>query len=261
MKVYERIMLFLELKGYTTNAFAQMSGIDPGNMRKMLASKQRITDATLRKISNAHGLEFDWLKCGEGEMLRSPDNPTYIISGDGNIVQGNNNKKNRGSIETNMTNYFNEGQNRQKYAIEETPTAKISYTTGRPYYNVDFIEGFDLVTNDQTINPEYYIDFAPYNKDGVVWCNITGNSMEPLISNGDIIALKPLQDWNSFIEYGKTYAIVTTNNIRTVKKIRKGSDKDHLLLIPENLKECDEQEIHKSMIKYIFLVIGCMKKL
>ncbi len=198
-------------------------------------------------------------------ILSAPDNPTYIISGDGNIVQENNNNKNSGSIATTMTNYFNdrheEGQNRQKDAIEETPTAKISYTTGRPYYNVDFIEGFDLVTNDQTINPEYNIDFAPYNKDGVVWCNITGNSMEPLISNGDIIALKPLQDWNSFMEYGKTYAIVTTNNIRTVKKIRKGSDKDHLLLIPENLKECDEQEIHKSMIKHIFLVIGCMKKL
>ncbi len=198
-------------------------------------------------------------------ILSAPDNPTYIISGDGNIVQENNNNKNSGSIATTMTNYFNdrheEGQNRQKDAIEETPTAKISYTTGRPYYNVDFIEGFDLVTNDQTINPEYNIDFAPYNKDGVVWCNITGNSMEPLISNGDIIALKPLQDWNSFMEYGKTYAIVTTNNIRTVKKIRKGSDKDHLLLIPENLKECDEQEIYKSMIKHIFLVIGCMKKL
>ena len=55
---------------------------------------------------------------------------------------------------------------------------KTSYTTGRPYYNVDFIGGFDLIINDQTIIPEYNIDFAPYNQDGVFWCNITGHSME-----------------------------------------------------------------------------------
>lgn len=36
----------------------------------------------------------------------------------------------------------------------------VNYSTGRPYYNIDFIGGFDLVLNDQTINPEYKIDFA-----------------------------------------------------------------------------------------------------
>ena len=41
----------------------------------------------------------------------------------------------------------------------EEDEPKISYTKGVPYYNVDFIGGFDLVLNDQTINPEYLIDF------------------------------------------------------------------------------------------------------
>ena len=40
-----------------------------------------------------------------------------------------------------------------------TQQSIISYTTGVPYYNVDFIGGFDIVLNDQTINPEYLIDF------------------------------------------------------------------------------------------------------
>lgn len=34
-----------------------------------------------------------------------------------------------------------------------------SFTVGVPYYNVDFIGGFDLVLNDQTTTPEYLIDF------------------------------------------------------------------------------------------------------
>ena len=54
--------------------------------------------------------------------------------------------------------------------------AKKSFTSGTPYYNVDFIGGFDLVINDQTINPEYLIQFKPYEK-ATCWCNITGHSM------------------------------------------------------------------------------------
>lgn len=65
------------------------------------------------------------------------------------------------------------------------------YLTGVPYYNVDFIGGFDLVLNDQTVTPEYLIDFQQYNK-STCWCNITGHSMEPEIASGDIIALKQI---------------------------------------------------------------------
>lgn len=137
---------------------------------------------------------------------------------------------------------------------------KISYSAGRPYYNVDFIGGFDLVLNDQTINPEYYIDFQPYNKDGVMWCNITGHSMEPEISSGDMIAIKEVPDWDKYINMGETYAIVTKNDLRTVKRVNKGSDADHWLLVPVNEKY-DSQEIAKEMISRVFIVIGCMKRL
>lgn len=137
----------------------------------------------------------------------------------------------------------------------------ISYTKGRPYYNVDFIGGFDLVVNDQTITPEYYIDFPPYNKDGIIWCNITGRSMEPQIGHGDIIALKEVIDWQSYLSYGEVYAIVTHNDLRTVKIVRKGSDANHIRLVPVNTEEFDEQEIEKSMIMRIYAVVGCIKNM
>ena len=137
----------------------------------------------------------------------------------------------------------------------------ISYTKGRPYYNVDFIGGFDIAMNDQTVNPEYYIDFPPYNKDGIIWCNITGRSMEPQIGHGDIIALKEVNDWQSYLNYGEVYAIVTHNELRTVKIVRKGSDENHLRLVPINTEEFDEQEIEKSMIMRVYAVMGCIKKM
>ncbi len=141
----------------------------------------------------------------------------------------------------------------------DIPEPKISYSVGSPYYNVDFIGGFDLVLNDQTVNPEYYIDFQPYNKDGVMWCNITGHNMEPEISNGDVIAIKEVVEWDKYINMGETYAIVTKNDLRTVKKIRKGSDNKHWLLVPVNEKY-DSQEIAKEMISRVFMVLGCMKR-
>lgn len=145
---------------------------------------------------------------------------------------------------------------------EETlPVPKTSYTTGRPYYNVDFIGGFDLIINDQTIIPEYNIDFAPYNQDGVFWCNITGHSMEPKVSHGDIIAIKEVSDWQSYLTMGEIYAIVTTNELRTVKIVRKGTSEDVFRLIPINTADFDEQEISKSMILRVFEVLGCMKRI
>lgn len=141
-----------------------------------------------------------------------------------------------------------------------TPTINYEYK-GAPYYNVDFIGGFDLVLNDQTINPDYYINFEPYNKPGVVWCNITGHSMEPELSNGDYIALKEMTDPVQYLPYGEIYAIVT-ESYRTVKRIGKADQKDFIRLIPTNKSpEYSPQDIPISMIQKVYAVLGSMHRL
>ena len=136
----------------------------------------------------------------------------------------------------------------------------MNYNRGVPYYNVDFVGGFDLVINDQSINPDYLIDFPMYSK-ATCWCNITGHSMEPEITHGDIIALRKIDDWR-FLPYGEVYAIVTKNDMRTVKRIGPSSDPDCLMLIPtNNAPEYAPQEIRKEDILHVFEVMGCMKKL
>lgn len=147
---------------------------------------------------------------------------------------------------------FRDGQN-----LNIIPTINQEFK-GSPYYNVDFIGGFDLMMNDQTINPDYYINYPPYNKEGVVWCNLTGRSMEPELSNGDIIALKPMETPIEYLPTGEIYAIIT-NDYRTVKRI-KMSDRDGFVrLIPSN-KEYQEQEIPVSMITKVYAVLGSIRK-
>lgn len=136
----------------------------------------------------------------------------------------------------------------------------INYKKGVPYYNVDFIGGFDIVLNDQTTMPEYLIDFKKYNE-ATCWCNVTGHSMEPEITHGDIIALKKVEDV-SFLPLGEIYAIVTTNGMRTIKRIGPSTKEDCYTLIPTNKSpEYGVQEIPKRMISVVFQVLGCMKRL
>ena len=47
---------------------------------------------------------------------------------------------------------------------------------GIPYYDVDFIGGFDEVFNDQTANPELSITNGICPR-AQLWCNITGTSL------------------------------------------------------------------------------------
>lgn len=207
-------------------------------------------------------------------------NPSYILIGEGSmfltgdITQSGdaNSANNSGTINNDKRRYYQGCGGADKKAaqdildLDDRPTElegkpAISYLKGKPYYNVDFLGGFDIILNDQTINPEYLINFKKYD-DADCWCNISGHSMEPLISNGDIIAIKQLNDWREFLLYGEVYGIVT-KDMRTVKVVTK-SDKgdDYIHLVPVNKsEEYQPQDLPKKLITHVFRVLGCMKKL
>lgn len=140
-----------------------------------------------------------------------------------------------------------------------TPAINYDYK-GAPYYNVDFNGGFDLIYNDQTQRPDYYIDYQPYNKPGVLWCNVTGHSMEPEINHGDTIAIRELLTWRVYIPFGEIYGIVTTEH-RTVKRIGKADREGYIRLIPTNKSpEYSPQDIPLSIVQRIFSVVGSVKR-
>ena len=142
--------------------------------------------------------------------------------------------------------------------LVEQKSPHVGYDTskGIPYYNVDFTMGFDLLVNDQTVTPDYYIDFAPFNR-CLCWINARGDSMTPTISAGDIVALQRVEDFRYLIS-GEVYAIVTGNGLRTIKRV---NDKgDSLELIPDN-KQYEPQTIAKQDVVGVFYVKGCVKSL
>lgn len=236
-----------------------------------LVTQQKLTNA--RKGRNTISTDIVM----ELSRLYKQVNPDYILIGEGpmfltgDITQSGdaNNANNSGTINNDIRRYY-QGCNKENSqeiselgervtALEGAPT--ISYSQGKPYYNVDFLGGFDIIINDQTVNPEYLIDFKKY-EDADCWCNISGQSMEPLISNGDIIAIKQLHDWREFLLYGEVYGIVT-KDMRTVKLVTKSpKGDDYLHLVPVNKsEEYQPQDIPVKLITHVFQVLGCMKKL
>lgn len=163
-------------------------------------------------------LDPSWLLTGEGEMLRSS---------------------------------FGEGSE-SKVCQQVT----LDPTVGTPFYDVDFFGSFTEIFNDQTVAPACYIIVPGFEK-ATVWCNVTGHSMEPKISHGDIIALHEctIDD----IQYGEIYAVVL-DTIRTIKIIRRGSSPDTLLYVPINKPAYEDQEFPTSRILKVFEVVGSISK-
>ena len=136
------------------------------------------------------------------------------------------------------------------------PTTSMNPSVGTPYYDVDFIGGFDEVFNSQVNIPATNIVIRGFEK-ASLWCNVTGHSMEPKINHGDIIALR--QCTLNDIQYGEIYAVVL-DTIRTIKILRSSPDPGKLRFIPINTEDYDEQEFDKSRIVNVFEVIGSISK-
>lgn len=142
--------------------------------------------------------------------------------------------------------------------LKEEPSLSVSMNPqeGTPYYDVDFLGGFDLQENSQAMVPALNI-VANICPRAEMWCNITGHSMEPTISHGDIIALHncSVED----IQYGEVYAVVL-DTFRTVKILRKSSTPGMLKFVPVNKEEFDEQEFSISRILQVYEVVGSIRR-
>lgn len=140
-------------------------------------------------------------------------------------------------------------------SADQQPKVSDVPAEGTPYYDVDFIGGFNEIVNSQITVPTTNIIVQGFDK-ADLWCNVTGHSMEPKINHGDIIALRrcDLRD----IQFGEIYAVVL-DTIRTIKIIRRSPNPDTFLFVPIN-KDYDAQEYEKSRILQVFEVIGSISK-
>lgn len=221
--IKDRILTFLESEGIKKADFYSTTGISDSNFKGKNLSSQLGGDAIVKVLTSYPNLSADWLLVGAGSMLKDDLNGIKTID------------------EANPS---------------FMPTTSMNPSIGTPYYDVDFIGGFDEVFNSQVNIPATNIVIRGFEK-ASLWCNVTGHSMEPKINHGDIIALR--QCTLNDIQYGEIYAVVL-DTIRTIKILRRSPDPSKLRFIPINTEDYDEQEFDKSRIMNVFEVIGSISK-
>lgn len=183
-----------------------------------------------RAISNGTDIQSKWIQIIVENYPRY--SPEWLLTGKGKMLKSNAQE-------------------------DEEAAPKISYNpqVGQPYYDVDFLAGFDEVFNSQVSIPACNVVVPGFTRVSL-WCNVTGHSMEPQINHGDMIALRECTVRD--IQYGEVYAVVL-DTIRTIKIIRKGSSPKVLRYIPVNEKY-DEQEFEIERIIKVYEVVGNISK-
>lgn len=218
--IKQNILLYLENKGVTPYEFYKESGVTRGILQQNNGISE---DNIARFLAYAPDVNIEWLLTSKGSMIKD------------------------GSTDIQISN---------DTTTSSMPTTSMNPGIGTPYYDVDFIGGFDEVFNSQVNIPATNIVIRGFEK-ASLWCNVTGHSMEPKINHGDIIALH--QCTLNDIQYGEIYAVVL-DTIRTIKILRRSPNPDKLRFIPINTNDYDEQEFDKSSIINVFEVIGSISK-
>lgn len=218
--IKQNILLYLENKGVTPYEFYKESGVTRGILQQNNGISE---DNIARFLAYAPDVNIEWLLTSKGSMIKD------------------------GSTDIQISN---------DTTTSSMPTTSMNPGIGTPYYDVDFIGGFDEVFNSQVNIPATNIVIRGFEK-ASLWCNVTGHSMEPKINHGAIIALH--QCTLNDIQYGEIYAVVL-DTIRTIKILRRSPNPDKLRFIPINTNDYDEQEFDKSRIINVFEVIGSISK-
>lgn len=217
--IKQNILLYLAQKGVSPYEFYKESGVTRGILQQNNGISE---DNIARFLAYASDISVEWLITGRGEMLSTMQ------------------------------------EKKQEKSDSEEKLPKVSYNPaiGKPYYDVDFLGGFNEIVNSQVTIPTNNIVIQGFEK-ADFWCNVTGHSMEPKINHGDIIALHKctLED----IQYGEIYAVVL-DTLRTIKILRRSSDPKKLRFVPINTTDYDEQEYSVERIMNVFEVIGSISK-
>lgn len=205
----------LKEKNIPQSIVAEALGIQPTNMRRYDNLRDRSINEIIT-ISKATGISIS-------ELLGGNDIPLHEK------------EENIPRIEI-MESDIHEN------TVEGTPVYNIDATCGPNNRDIDFTKDILIGSvNLPEIDKNSKIVFA------------SGDSMFPLISNGDRIVIREIQSWD-FIYYGQIYLILT-NEYRMVKYIRKHptNDKEYIILKSKN-PDFDDIELPRKEIKRLFIV-------
>lgn len=172
-------------------------------------------------------INIDWLLTGRGSMLKSEPTP---LMGD------------------------------QDSPKEEDDSPVAIHTDnpkeGIPLIPINAMAG--AMMGEQTVMDyecERYV--VPLFKGAEFLIQVKGSSMYPKYSSGDVVACKRVPMTDLFFQWNKVY-VLDTNQGALIKRIKRGSDADHILIVSDN-EAYEPFELPLRCVNNVAIVIGVIR--
>lgn len=214
--VAERIRALMMQLGVSQREFAERISLDTSNLSKYLNGHIAISDALLNRIVVNLGVNKQWLLTGEGLPFAAG---TRVVTA---TMHG--------------------------IAIAEADGAG----RGTPVYDIDVTAGSTpramMFANDRISG---WIDMPSLMDPASKVVSVSGNSMAPVINDGDLIAVREVPNMD-LILWGEIY-VVLLDDYRMVKYVRRHADRTMVTLHSENTAY-DDIELPRRDIRELMLV-------
>jgi len=204
------------------------AGLNKSSVSSAFSGNDRyLTLKFLHKVNASFGCPFneDWINTGEGEMIAS--------------------------------------EYKQSFQSENTKTDVIeSNASGGniPMIPFDAIAGYLSVDNEGLALDKYeQYQIPEFKKIGVEYLiRVSGSSMYPKYSNGDILALKTVKDI-LFFQWGKVYVIDSSQGVLVKRLFEDRENKEYIICSSDNKEHYPPFSIPKSDIRSLNIVVGVIR--
>ena len=224
----QRIQRIADNEGIKITALEKIIGASKGVLSRAISNGTDIQTKWIQSIvENYPHYSADWLLTGRGSMLKTDTTP---LMGD--------------------QDSHKEEDDRPVAIHTDNPKE------GIPLIPINAMAG--AMMGEQTVMEyecERYV--VPLFKGAEFLIPVKGSSMYPKYSSGDIVACKRIPMTDIFFQWNKVY-VLDTNQGALIKRIKKGSDAEHILIVSDN-KDYEPFELPIRCINNVAIVIGVIR--
>lgn len=233
--ILARIQKIASNEGITIGALERSIGASKGVLSRAINNGTDIQSKWIQIIvENYPRYSTEWFLTGRGEMLKANCSST---------------------LQTTYTKDTEKTSNEQR---NDEPIALPTHNPNEGIPLIPFEAMAGALTSEQTVleyECERYV--VPAFKGADFLIPVKGSSMYPKYSSGDIVACQRISMNDLFFQWNKVY-VIDTNQGPLIKRIKPGSDKNHVLIVSDNEKY-EPFELPYSAIYAVALVIGVIR--
>ena len=266
----EAVNNLLQDKGLTKAGIAANLGVKPAKFSEILNNRMMAGTDMIASLCEQFSYSPIWLLVGEGPMLipgylKGRSKPAIALEVLSEPIPEDVQKELKRKVAVKMNTISakkkNNNTKEEKAAVPCDSPNGLAHPAQSPKEGIPLIPFSAMagvLKGEQTAleyECEHYVVPAFSGADFLM--TVKGNSMMPTYLSGDIVACQRVPMSGLFFQWNKPY-VLDTNQGAIIKRIKPGSDKQHVLLVSDNT-DYGPFELPYEDIYAVALVIGIIR--